>query len=166
MSKDKANRPQNKKKCPKKHHGKGKVKDNWHRPYPKGYRILKFELSAVNSVFNMARTLEVFTTKEQEKMNRNFYTQMIQEMECVNISINLEPSNIDETSTKIISDINDSKKDGRASAKLNKSTIERLDIIFKKCDRIESKCQVQDYEMKGISLTTINEQVTFLTNHV
>ncbi|MBW0579825.1 hypothetical protein O181_119540 [Austropuccinia psidii MF-1] len=52
--------------------GKGKGKENWHRPYPKGYRIPKLELSAVDSVFNMARTLMEFTAKEQERMNRTF----------------------------------------------------------------------------------------------
>ncbi|MBW0480075.1 hypothetical protein O181_019790 [Austropuccinia psidii MF-1] len=166
MSKDKANGPKHKRKCPMKHHGKGKGKANWHRPYPQGYRIPKLEPSEVDSVLNMARTLNVFTSKEKEKMNRNFYTQMIQEMECVNTSINLELSKIDETLTKITSDINDLKRNGRASAKLHKSTIDRLDIIFNKCDRIVSKFQVQDYEIEGISLTSINEQVKFLTNHV
>ncbi|MBW0501685.1 hypothetical protein O181_041400 [Austropuccinia psidii MF-1] len=52
--------------------GKGKGKENWHRPYPQGYRNLKLEPSAVDSVFNMARTLMEFTAKEQESMKRNF----------------------------------------------------------------------------------------------
>ncbi|MBW0586044.1 hypothetical protein O181_125759 [Austropuccinia psidii MF-1] len=51
---------------------KGKGEENWHRPYPQGYRIPKLEPSAVDSVFNMARTLMEFTAKEQERMNRNF----------------------------------------------------------------------------------------------
>ncbi|MBW0585013.1 hypothetical protein O181_124728 [Austropuccinia psidii MF-1] len=71
-SKEKPKGPKRKKKGPKKHQGKGKGKENWHRPYPQGYRIPKLEPSAVDSVFNMARTLREFTAKEKEKMNRTF----------------------------------------------------------------------------------------------
>ncbi|MBW0537114.1 hypothetical protein O181_076829 [Austropuccinia psidii MF-1] len=72
VSKDKPKVPQRKQRDPKNHQGKGKGKANWHRPYPQGYRIPKLELSAVDSVFNMARTLMKFTAKEQERMNRTF----------------------------------------------------------------------------------------------
>ncbi|MBW0592894.1 hypothetical protein O181_132609 [Austropuccinia psidii MF-1] len=72
VSKDKHKGPQKKQRGPKNHQGKGKGKANWHRPYPKGYRIPKLEPSAMNSVFNMARTLMQFTAKEQERMNRTF----------------------------------------------------------------------------------------------
>ncbi|MBW0571992.1 hypothetical protein O181_111707 [Austropuccinia psidii MF-1] len=68
VSKDRPKGPQKKQKGPKNHQDKA----NWHRPYPQGYRILKLEPSAVDSVFNMARTLMEFTAKEQERMNRTF----------------------------------------------------------------------------------------------
>ncbi|MBW0568095.1 hypothetical protein O181_107810 [Austropuccinia psidii MF-1] len=72
VSKDKPKRPQKKQRGPKNHQGKGKGKVNWDRPYPQGHRIPKYEPSAVESVFNMARTLMEFTAKEQERMNRTF----------------------------------------------------------------------------------------------
>ncbi|MBW0573009.1 hypothetical protein O181_112724 [Austropuccinia psidii MF-1] len=72
MSKDKLKGPQMKKKGPKNHQGKGKGKYNYHRRYPQEYRIPKLEPSAVNSDFNMARTLMEFTAKEQETMNMIF----------------------------------------------------------------------------------------------
>ncbi|MBW0586556.1 hypothetical protein O181_126271 [Austropuccinia psidii MF-1] len=72
VSKDKPKGPQKKQRGPKNHQGRGKGKANWHRPYPQGYRIPKLEPSAVDSVFNMARTLMEFTAKEQERMNRTF----------------------------------------------------------------------------------------------
>ncbi|MBW0485494.1 hypothetical protein O181_025209 [Austropuccinia psidii MF-1] len=72
VSKDKPMRPPKKQRGPKNHQGKGKGKGNWHRPYPKGFRLPKLEPSAVDSVFNMARSLMEFTAKEQEKMNRTF----------------------------------------------------------------------------------------------
>ncbi|MBW0498274.1 hypothetical protein O181_037989 [Austropuccinia psidii MF-1] len=65
-SKENPKGPQKKKKAPKNHKGKGKGKENWHRPYPQGYRIPKLEPLA------MARTLMEFTAKEQERMNRTF----------------------------------------------------------------------------------------------
>ncbi|MBW0492225.1 hypothetical protein O181_031940 [Austropuccinia psidii MF-1] len=71
-SKEKPKGPQKKKKSPKNHQGKGKGKENWHRPYPQGYRIPKLEPSAVDSVLNMARTLMEFSAKEQERMNKTF----------------------------------------------------------------------------------------------
>ncbi|MBW0570498.1 hypothetical protein O181_110213 [Austropuccinia psidii MF-1] len=70
VSKDKPKEPQNKHGGPKNHQSKGKGKAHWHRPYPQGYRIPKLEPSAVDSVFNMARTLMELTAKEQERMNR------------------------------------------------------------------------------------------------
>ncbi|MBW0564973.1 hypothetical protein O181_104688 [Austropuccinia psidii MF-1] len=71
-SKEKPKRPRKKKKGPKNHQGKVKGKFNWHRPYPQGYRIPKLEPSAMDNVFNMARTLMEFTAKEQDRMNRTF----------------------------------------------------------------------------------------------
>ncbi|MBW0511074.1 hypothetical protein O181_050789 [Austropuccinia psidii MF-1] len=70
VSKDKPKGPQKKKRGLKNHKGKGKGKANWDRPYPQGYRIPKLEPSAMDSVFNMARTLMEFTAKEKERMNR------------------------------------------------------------------------------------------------
>ncbi|MBW0573367.1 hypothetical protein O181_113082 [Austropuccinia psidii MF-1] len=72
VSKDKPKGPQKEQKGPNNHQGKGKGKANWHTPYPQGYRSLKLEPSAMESVFNMARTLMEFTAKEQERMNRTF----------------------------------------------------------------------------------------------
>ncbi|MBW0499755.1 hypothetical protein O181_039470 [Austropuccinia psidii MF-1] len=72
VSQDKPKQLQRKQKSPKNHQGKGKSKANWHRPYPKGYRIPKLEPSAMDSVFNMARTLMEFTAKEQGRMKRTF----------------------------------------------------------------------------------------------
>ncbi|MBW0568247.1 hypothetical protein O181_107962 [Austropuccinia psidii MF-1] len=68
QSKDKPKRPQKKLRGPKNNQGKA----NWHRPYPKGYRIPKLETSAMDSAFNIARTPMGFTAKEQERMNRTF----------------------------------------------------------------------------------------------
>ncbi|MBW0580603.1 hypothetical protein O181_120318 [Austropuccinia psidii MF-1] len=72
VSKDKLKGPQKKQRGPKNHQGKGKAKANCHRFYPQGYRIPKLEPSAMDIVFNMARSLIEFTAKEQERMNRTF----------------------------------------------------------------------------------------------
>ncbi|MBW0574381.1 hypothetical protein O181_114096 [Austropuccinia psidii MF-1] len=62
--KEKPKGPQRKKEVPKNHQGKVKGKQNWRRPYPQGYRIPKLEPSAMDSVFNIARTLMELTAKE------------------------------------------------------------------------------------------------------
>ncbi|MBW0592274.1 hypothetical protein O181_131989 [Austropuccinia psidii MF-1] len=72
VSKDMPKGSQEKQRGTKKHQGKGKGKANWHKPYPQGYRIPKLEPSEVESVFNMARILMEFASKDQERMNRTF----------------------------------------------------------------------------------------------
>ncbi|MBW0489991.1 hypothetical protein O181_029706 [Austropuccinia psidii MF-1] len=62
----------NKNKGPRNDKNKGKGKANCHRPYPKGYRIPKLEPSAMDSVFNMARTPIELTAKNHERGNRAF----------------------------------------------------------------------------------------------
>ncbi|MBW0496557.1 hypothetical protein O181_036272 [Austropuccinia psidii MF-1] len=64
--------PQKKKGGPKNNPGNGKGNANKHRPYPQSYRIPKLDPLAVDSVFDMARTLMEFTSKEKERMNRTF----------------------------------------------------------------------------------------------
>ncbi|MBW0583373.1 hypothetical protein O181_123088 [Austropuccinia psidii MF-1] len=51
---------------------KGKEKSKWNRPYPQNYRIPKKEKTAMDNVFNMARTLMEFKNKEEERMNQSF----------------------------------------------------------------------------------------------
>ncbi|MBW0472087.1 hypothetical protein O181_011802 [Austropuccinia psidii MF-1] len=55
--------PQQRQRVPKSNQGKGKGKENSHRPYPPGYRIPRLEALAMESVFNVARSLIEFTAK-------------------------------------------------------------------------------------------------------
>ncbi|MBW0538089.1 hypothetical protein O181_077804 [Austropuccinia psidii MF-1] len=64
--------PEKKQRGAKNHQGKGKYKVNCHRPLLQLYRIPKLKPSAMDSVFNMARTLMQFTAREDERMNRTF----------------------------------------------------------------------------------------------
>ncbi|MBW0481595.1 hypothetical protein O181_021310 [Austropuccinia psidii MF-1] len=72
VSKENPKGPQRKQMGPKRNQGQLKGKSNWHRCYPQGDRIPKLEPSARDNVFNMARTLIKFTTKEKERMNWYF----------------------------------------------------------------------------------------------
>ncbi|MBW0540506.1 hypothetical protein O181_080221 [Austropuccinia psidii MF-1] len=47
----------------------GKAKTKWDKPYPQNYRILKKEKTAMDNLFNMARTLKEFKNKEEERLN-------------------------------------------------------------------------------------------------
>ncbi|MBW0555207.1 hypothetical protein O181_094922 [Austropuccinia psidii MF-1] len=61
------------KKAPKRNKkGKLKAKTKWNKPYPQNYRVPKEEKTAMNNVFNMARTLMEFKNKEEERMNQYF----------------------------------------------------------------------------------------------
>ncbi|MBW0592189.1 hypothetical protein O181_131904 [Austropuccinia psidii MF-1] len=51
---------------------KGKAKPKWNKPYPQNYRIPKKEKTAMDNVFNMARTLMEFKNKEEERLNQSF----------------------------------------------------------------------------------------------
>ncbi|MBW0506233.1 hypothetical protein O181_045948 [Austropuccinia psidii MF-1] len=62
------NRP---KKTPKTNQ-KGKANPKWNKPYPQNYRIPKKEKTAMDNVFNMARTLMEFKNKEEEILNQFF----------------------------------------------------------------------------------------------
>ncbi|MBW0548509.1 hypothetical protein O181_088224 [Austropuccinia psidii MF-1] len=50
----------------------GKEKTKWNKPYPQNYRIIKKEKTAMDNVFNMARTLMEFKDKEEEILNQSF----------------------------------------------------------------------------------------------
>ncbi|MBW0538196.1 hypothetical protein O181_077911 [Austropuccinia psidii MF-1] len=48
----------------------GKSKSKWNNPYPQIYRTPKKEKTAMENVFNMARTLMEFKKQEEERMNQ------------------------------------------------------------------------------------------------
>ncbi|MBW0510785.1 hypothetical protein O181_050500 [Austropuccinia psidii MF-1] len=52
--------------------GKKKAKPKWNKPYPQNYRIPKKEKTAIDKVFNMARTLMEFKNKEEERLIQCF----------------------------------------------------------------------------------------------
>ncbi|MBW0563524.1 hypothetical protein O181_103239 [Austropuccinia psidii MF-1] len=72
QSRIKAKRPQNNQRGPKNNKGKGKGKENWHRPYQQGCKIFKLEPSAMNSVLNIARSLMELTGNDLEVIRRTF----------------------------------------------------------------------------------------------
>ncbi|MBW0495356.1 hypothetical protein O181_035071 [Austropuccinia psidii MF-1] len=100
------------------------------------------------------------------KDEKDFSTQIRQEIHFVRASINVELGKIDENLTKIKLDINAMKKNNKHSVELHKSAIAKLESISNTCDRIESKYQVQDDEMEDLSTTNINDQFKILKNHV
>ncbi|MBW0571617.1 hypothetical protein O181_111332 [Austropuccinia psidii MF-1] len=51
---------------------KGKAKPKCNKPYLQNYTIPKKEKTAMDNVFNMARTLMEFKNKEEERLNQSF----------------------------------------------------------------------------------------------
>ncbi|MBW0572439.1 hypothetical protein O181_112154 [Austropuccinia psidii MF-1] len=140
VSKDQPKGLQKKQEGPKNHQGKGKGRSNWHRPYPQRYRIPKLEPLAMDSVFNIARTLMESTAKD----------------------IDVELGKFDAKSNKITSEISELKRNNKTSTEWYELTNVRLDSITKKCDRIESKFQAQEEEIGDISIPHINEQLAIM----
>ncbi|MBW0575320.1 hypothetical protein O181_115035 [Austropuccinia psidii MF-1] len=65
--------PKKPKKTPKSNQkGKQKAKPKRNKPYPQNYRNPKKGKTAMNNVFNIARTLMEFKNKEREKLNQSF----------------------------------------------------------------------------------------------
>ncbi|MBW0589497.1 hypothetical protein O181_129212 [Austropuccinia psidii MF-1] len=65
--------PKKPKKTPKTNQkGKQKAKTKWNKPYPQKYRIPKKEKTAMDNVFNMARTLMESKKKEGKRLNQAF----------------------------------------------------------------------------------------------
>ncbi|MBW0564671.1 hypothetical protein O181_104386 [Austropuccinia psidii MF-1] len=92
--------------------------------------------------------------------------QIIQEKKYLKTSIDVELCKFDAKLKKITLDIDDFKKNDRASAEWHKLTTARLESISNKCDRIESKSQVQDDGMADLSIANINDQLKILKNDV
>ncbi|MBW0590190.1 hypothetical protein O181_129905 [Austropuccinia psidii MF-1] len=63
--------PKKPKKTPKTNQ-KGKTKPKWNKPYHQNYRIPNKEKTAVDNVFNMARTLMELKNKEEGILNQSF----------------------------------------------------------------------------------------------
>ncbi|MBW0537902.1 hypothetical protein O181_077617 [Austropuccinia psidii MF-1] len=51
---------------------KGQAKGKGNRPYPQNYRIPKKEKTAMDNMFDMARTLMEFKNKEEERLSQSF----------------------------------------------------------------------------------------------
>ncbi|MBW0523218.1 hypothetical protein O181_062933 [Austropuccinia psidii MF-1] len=140
VSKDKPKGPQKKHKGPKNHKGKGKGKANWHRHYPQGQRA----------------------GKDEQDISR----QIIQEIQFVESSINVELGKFDAKLNKITSDINKLKRNDKYYTKWYKLKKVRLDSTTNTYDRIERKCQVQEDGIGDISISHINEQLAILRSQV
>ncbi|MBW0594060.1 hypothetical protein O181_133775 [Austropuccinia psidii MF-1] len=50
--------------------GQKNNKKNWRKPYSSSYRILRIKKSAMENVFNMARTFMEFKEKEEQRMRQ------------------------------------------------------------------------------------------------
>ncbi|MBW0488608.1 hypothetical protein O181_028323 [Austropuccinia psidii MF-1] len=100
------------------------------------------------------------------KDEQDLSTQIIQEIQFVKSGIDVEFGKFDAKLNKITSDISELKRNDKTSTKWYKLTNVRLYSITNTCDRIESKCQVQEDEIGDISISKINEQLEILRSHV
>ncbi|MBW0496202.1 hypothetical protein O181_035917 [Austropuccinia psidii MF-1] len=100
------------------------------------------------------------------KDEQDFSTQIIDEINFVKSSIDVELGKFDAKLNKIISDMSELKRNDKKYTEWYQLTNVRLDSITNTCDRIESKCQVQNDEMEDLSILNINDQLRILKDHV
>ncbi|MBW0527333.1 hypothetical protein O181_067048 [Austropuccinia psidii MF-1] len=91
---------------------------------------------------------------------------IIDEIQSVKSSIDVEIGRFDAKLNKITSDISELKRNDKTYTEWYKLTNFRLDLIPNTCDRIESKCQAQNDEIEDISILNINDQLRTLKDHV
>ncbi|MBW0568975.1 hypothetical protein O181_108690 [Austropuccinia psidii MF-1] len=91
---------------------------------------------------------------------------IIDEIHFVKSSIDVELGKFDAKLNKIILDMSELKRNDKKYTEWYQLTNVRLDSITNTCDRIESKCQVQNDEMEDISILNINDQLRILKDHV
>ncbi|MBW0547476.1 hypothetical protein O181_087191 [Austropuccinia psidii MF-1] len=96
------------------------------------------------------------------KDKKDLSMQMIQETQYVKSSTDVELCKFDAKLNKITPEISESKRNEKTSTEWYKLTNVRLDSITNTCDRIESKCQVQEDEIGDISISHINEKLAIL----
>ncbi|MBW0581021.1 hypothetical protein O181_120736 [Austropuccinia psidii MF-1] len=100
------------------------------------------------------------------KGEQNSFTQIIQQINFEKSSIYVELGKFDAKIKKITSDISELKINEKKHTEWYELTNVRLDSIIDTCDRIESKCQVQNDEMEDLSIFNINYQLKILKYHI
>ncbi|MBW0535927.1 hypothetical protein O181_075642 [Austropuccinia psidii MF-1] len=99
------------------------------------------------------------------KDEQDFSTQRIDEIQFVKSSIDVELGKFDAKLNKITADKSELKRNYKTYTEWYSLTNFRLDSITNTCDRIKSKCQVQNDEMKDLSILNINDQLRILKDH-
>ncbi|MBW0503656.1 hypothetical protein O181_043371 [Austropuccinia psidii MF-1] len=99
------------------------------------------------------------------KDEQEFSTQIRDEIHFVKSSIDVELGRFYAKLNKIISEMSELKRNDKKYTEWYQLTNVRLDSITNTCDRVESKCQVQNDEMKDCSISNINYQLRILKHH-
>ncbi|MBW0548264.1 hypothetical protein O181_087979 [Austropuccinia psidii MF-1] len=112
------------------------------------------------------QNLDGIHSQGEGKDEQNFFTQIIQQIHFVKSSIDAELGKFDAKINKIASDISELKRNDKNNTEWYQLTNFRLASIINTCDRIESKCEVQNDEMEDLSIFNINDQLQILKDHV
>ncbi|MBW0582509.1 hypothetical protein O181_122224 [Austropuccinia psidii MF-1] len=91
---------------------------------------------------------------------------IIDEIHFLKSSIDVELGKFDAKLNKIILEMSELKRKDKKYTEWYQLTNVRLDSITNTCDRIESKCQVQNDEMEDLSILNIDDKLRILKEHV
>ncbi|MBW0566995.1 hypothetical protein O181_106710 [Austropuccinia psidii MF-1] len=108
----------------------------------------------------------VIHTQRAGKDEQDFSMQIIDEIHFVKSSIDVELGKFDAKLNKMILDMSELKRNDKKYTEWYQLTNVKLDSITNTCDRIESRCQVQNDEMEDLFILNINDKLRILKDHV
>ncbi|MBW0528839.1 hypothetical protein O181_068554 [Austropuccinia psidii MF-1] len=105
-------------------------------------------------------------SQQAGKDEQEFPMQIIDSIQFFKCIIDVELGKFYVKLNEITSEITELQRNDKRYTEWYKLTNVRLDSITTTCDRIDSKCQVQNYEMEDISILNINDQLITIKDHV
>ncbi|MBW0472859.1 hypothetical protein O181_012574 [Austropuccinia psidii MF-1] len=145
---------------------KGKRQIQLAQTLPKGVQDSQIGAFSHGKCLQYGQNSHGIHSQRAGKEEQDLYMKIIQEIQVFKPCINIELGKFDAKFNEITSDISELKRNEKTYTEWYKLTNVRLDSITNRCDRIKSKCQVQEDEIGDISISHINEQLAILRSQV
>ncbi|MBW0495688.1 hypothetical protein O181_035403 [Austropuccinia psidii MF-1] len=121
---------------------KGKRQRQLARTFPTTVKDAQIGTLSSGQCFEYVQNSYGTHSQRAVKNEQDFSMQIIEKIQFVKSSFDVELGRVNEKLNPITSDINELRRNDRISADWNKLTTTRLDLISNACDRIESIYQV------------------------
>ncbi|MBW0548406.1 hypothetical protein O181_088121 [Austropuccinia psidii MF-1] len=146
--------------------GKGKRKSQLAQTLPTGVQDPQIGAFSRGQCIQHGQDSDGIHSQGAQKDQQNLSTQMIQQIQFVQSTINVKLGKFDAKINKIKSYISEIKRNDKRYTEWYQLTNVRLYSTINTCNRIESKLQVQDDEMEDVFIFNINDQLKFLKDYI